>query len=69
MATFTLVVRPDGKAILTTSQELTKTAREHLMETIGRWEHGQYPMVVIPDCDVVQVVEIELDLEPVQVSA
>lgn len=69
MTAFTLVVRPDGKAVLTTTEKLTDRARGNLLETIGRWEAGQYPIVVIPECDVVQVAEVELDLEAAEVPA
>jgi hypothetical protein len=69
MARFTLVVRPDGQAILATTEDLPKPAREHLLEMIGRWAHGQFPVAVLLDCEVVQVASLELDLEPAEATA
>ncbi|MES2210939.1 MAG: hypothetical protein V4515_12275 [Chloroflexota bacterium] len=63
MTRFQLVVRPDGRALLTTTEKLSEQMVAHLREHLRGWEAGEYPIVVIPECSVVQVAEIEIDLE------
>lgn len=60
--TFTLLVVPDGKAILTTTDELRPEQLAVLREHIAGWRDGEWPVVVIPSCEVVQVATIDIDL-------
>ena len=63
MATMKLLVVPDGRAILTTSEPLSDQARFELSEAIAGWRDGTWPVLVIPDCDVVQVAAIDIDID------
>mgnify|MGYP001603283697 CR=1 FL=1 len=64
MASLQLVVRPDGRAFLTTRERLSRAAIEELTRQIREWQDGTWPIAVIPDCEVVQVNDVALDLEP-----
>ena len=64
MARFTLVIRPDGKAILTCQDRLPDSVLPGLRAAIGEWKAADdAPVLVVTECDVVQVVDIEIDLE------
>lgn len=63
MARFTLLVVPDGRAVLTTTERLTDRERHELGEVLTGWENGQWPIVVLSDCETVQVAAIDIDLE------
>lgn len=70
MATLTLIVRPDGRAILTCPQKLDERARHELIGQLHSWEEGIWPIAVVDDCEVVQIGSFELALgEPAAVSA
>lgn len=62
MPTMTLVVRPDGRAILTCARPLPMDMLAELRDQIHSWEEGRWPVAVIADCEVVQVASIEIDL-------
>ncbi len=62
MALFTLVVRPDGQALLTTPQELSLHQLDAIRDAISAWDDHQYPVAILPDCEVVQIATIELDI-------
>lgn len=62
MALFTLVVRPDGQALLTTPQELTPHQVDAIRDAISAWDDHQYPVGILADCDVVQVASVEIDI-------
>lgn len=62
-ATFRLVVRPDGRAILTTTRQLSPSQVAAVGEVVRDWSSVTPPFVaILPDCDVVQVVDVELEL-------
>lgn len=71
MARFTLVIRPDGKAILTCQDRIPDSSLVGLQAAIGEWKAaGDAPVLVITECDVVQVVDLDLELgEPVEAGA
>lgn len=70
MARFTLVVRRDGKALLTCQDRLTDSMAAELRAAVDEWDDGDTPLLVIPECDVVQVVDIEIPLgEPAGVAS
>lgn len=62
MATFTLLVVPDGKALLTTPERLSDQESAAIRETVRGWRDGEWPVLIVPDCDVVQVAQIDFDL-------
>lgn len=62
MTAFTLVVRPDGRAILTCSARLSEQMRTHLIEHLREWDEGRWPIAVLDDCTVIQVGTVEIDL-------
>lgn len=64
MARFTLVVRPDGRALLTTEQQLSRHEADQLVEQIREWDAGHWPVAILPETTVVQVSELDLALEP-----
>ena len=63
MARFILVVRPDGRALLTTDQHLSEPEQRALTEQVRGWEAGTWPVAIVADCTVVQVRELEIDLD------
>lgn len=64
MSRFTLVVRPDGKALLTTTNEITDRLAAEVKAAVAEWSHVDGPdVLVIGQVDVVQVTEIEINLE------
>lgn len=65
MSRFTLLVVPGGRAILTTTEQLSDQSILGLRDIVKGWKDGEWPVLTIPDCEVVQVSEIDLDLEPV----
>jgi hypothetical protein len=65
MTRFTLAILPDGRAILTTTQQLTAQQAEYLRDAVKGWEERRWPVLVIQDCETVQVASFELDLERV----
>lgn len=68
MATFTLLVVPDGKAMLVSSERIPDTVHQSIREAVDGWLRGDWPVLVLQDCDVVQVAAVDLDLaEPVAV--
>ena len=73
MARFTLVVRPDGKALLTSTDPITDREAHEIRAAVAEWTHVDGPDVLaIGEVDVVQVVDLELDLgtdAPVEVGA
>ncbi len=70
MAMFTLVVRPDGRAILAAARRLTDSEKREVAAEVRRWEGDDRPSVLVVDgCDVVQVATIEIDLERTAVPA
>lgn len=63
MATFTLLVTPDGHALLTTTDDLSEREVERLRDHVHDWQAGTPPILVIPSCEVVQVSTIDIDLD------
>lgn len=63
MTRFTLAVMPDGRAILTTREGLTSQQAEYLRDAVKGWENGRWPVLVIQDCETVQVTSFDLLLE------
>jgi len=59
-STFTLVVRPDGRAILTTPDGIPPQAALDVQQAIADWKAGLVDPLIIADCDVVQVVDVDL---------
>ena len=62
MATFTLVVRPDGQAILTTPRPLPDDAAVVVREAFEEWGAGVYRVLVLPECEVVRIETLEIRL-------
>lgn len=70
MPSLTLVVRPDGRAILTSPEPLDADKRAELREAIAGWEAGRWPVLVLERCQVVEIDSLELAIdEPVLVPA
>lgn len=68
MTAFTLVVQPDGHAILTTTVAMSQTMTAAIHQAFREWREDPGATLVIPDCDVVQVLDVEIDIpEPVAV--
>lgn len=61
---WTLVVRPDGKAILATEQELSQATMQYVREAIKAWgeRFDNTEVLIIPQCTVVQVSVVELEV-------
>lgn len=62
---FTLVVRPDGLAVLAVRGSLTAEQAFNLRGAVEGWKDGRWPVLVISDCDVVQVQDFEVDLDAI----
>lgn len=69
MTTFTLLVIPGGRAMLTTTEQLDDRQLAEVQRQVRGWKDGEWPVMVIPDCAVVQVAEIDLDLTPKSAGA
>lgn len=68
MARFTLVIRPDGRAILTCQDRLPESVLPGLSAAIGEWKAADdAPVLVVTECDVVQIVDLDLELAEPQV--
>lgn len=63
MAALTLVVRPDGRAILTAASSLDDAKRAELRDAIAGWEAGRWPVLVLERTQVVEIDSLELALE------
>lgn len=63
MTLFTLVVRPDGKALLCARQPLGETYLRELNEMLRGWLAGPHALAILAETEVVQVSEIDIDLE------
>jgi len=63
MARWTLVIRPDGKALLTCQDRIPDSHLAQITAAVGEWKAAiDAPVLVIAECDVVQVVDMEFDL-------
>jgi hypothetical protein len=61
MTAFKLVVRPDGKAILTANQPLDDATIAAMRAQIATWESFEPAgVLIIPDCTVVHAFELEV---------
>ena len=69
MTTFTLLVIPGGRAMLTTTEKLSDAEIARCQQIARDWKNGAWPLVIVDDVDVVQVSEIDLDLTPAPVGA
>ncbi len=63
MARFTLSILPDGRAILTTTAQLDMDQVQNLQEAVKGWREGRWPVLVIAECETVQVAELEVDVD------
>lgn len=63
MARFTLVVRPDGRALLVTNEAFAAESLEPVREALDAWVAGVYQVGVLADTDVVRIEELEVDFE------
>lgn len=63
MARFTLVIRPDGRALLTTTEQFSAEALEPIRQALDDWIAGKYQVAVAAETEVVRVEELEIDLE------
>lgn len=62
MAAFTFVVLPDGRSILTTTRSLTMDELALVRERFQEWRDHRAATLIVEDCDVVQVLSLELDI-------
>lgn len=64
MTRFSLVVMPNGKAVLTTREALSPRYADQIRQAYDAWSASDgAKTLIIVDCDVVQVVDIELDID------
>lgn len=52
----------NGRAILTTTQELHRETVEHVQEMWARWVHDDDQLMIIGDCVVEKVDRVELEI-------
>jgi hypothetical protein len=57
----TLVVMPDGKAMLTFPQQLTSDEVERVQQLFAAWRSRPDAIAILENTDVVQVTDIELE--------
>lgn len=62
MTAFTLVIQPNGAALLTTPEPLSRDMVAAVREAFDAWQQKHGDVLVVGDCDVVQVRSIELDI-------
>lgn len=63
MARFTLVIRPDGRALLTTAESFRTEQLEPVRAVLDEWLQGRQQVLLVTECELVQVTELEVDLE------
>jgi hypothetical protein len=63
MARFTLAILPDGRAVLTTAARLNADEAQNLQQVVRGWHDGRWPVLVIADCETVQVAELDIDVD------
>lgn len=64
MASFTLLVRPDGRAILTTERRLEALELDRLRSLVDSWRTDDPPSILlIGHTSVVRIADVELDLD------
>lgn len=69
MSRFTLVVRPDGQAILAARGDLDVRQVVELREALRAWEAQDFRTLVLADCDVVQMRDVEIEfVDPVEAA-
>jgi hypothetical protein len=61
---FTLVVMPNGRAILASKTNLERDEYDRLQETWQVWRESSEASALFMNADVVQVKDIELEVEP-----
>lgn len=62
MTTYRLVVMPDGHAILTSAGPIDPARHAQLADGLARWRASAGSTLILPDTDVVQVVDVQLDV-------
>lgn len=61
--TFTLTVRPDGKAILSTTETLRPEQIDKLREKFAEWSSDEKNRtILLSETEVVRIEDVELDL-------
>lgn len=63
---FTLIVRPDGRALLTTTERIPIATMESIRKRFADWEAGKTGVALVPECDVIQVSELTIDVGPAE---
>lgn len=63
MTRFQLLVRPDGRALLTTTEAFAAETLEPIRAVLDDWLHGQTGVLVLTETDVIRITELEVDLE------
>ncbi len=61
--TFTLVLQPNGKALLVTKEHLAQDQVEMLKNAWNAWKSGNQDVLFISGTEVVLVEDVELELE------
>ena len=57
----TIVVRPDGRAIIAIDQELSTADRLRLLEALRAWEADPPRVLVLTGVEVTQVTELDFE--------
>lgn len=61
---FKLIVMPNGKAIVTTEENLSRAEVEQVQRSWRLWEEANGGALVATSTEVIQVKEIELEVTP-----
>lgn len=65
MARFTLLILPDGRAVLTTPDKLTDEQVKTLQGVFKDWSTAQpSEALIVGECEVVHVTDVALEPEP-----
>lgn len=62
MTRFTLVIEPDGRALLVTPDDLTEDMLHQIEEAWERWRDSDKAVAILANTDIKQVRRVELDL-------
>jgi len=63
MARFTLLVRPNGSALLVTAEPFRAETLETIRAALDDWITGQHAALLLTDTEVLRITELDVDLE------
>jgi hypothetical protein len=60
MPRFTILIPPDGRAVLTSKEPLSDDERARVTELAKEWQALERSVLIVEDCDVIHVTSVAL---------